>query len=80
MDWSFHIPYILLMLLLLFVAYGAFFKDWGRKHYELTRRIPFFSMFMPHELRDYVIIYKVLIITPLLIIISFYIFLIIRSG
>ena len=80
MDFSLHITFIVCILLFIFIVYGAWFKDFGQKHYEIVRRFPFFSVFMPKTVRAYVIVYKVQVVTSLLVLIIAYIFLLIRSD
>ena len=64
-----------LILICLYVAYGAFFKDWGGKHYIVTRGLPeFFKFSMPRDVKNYRRVYKGLILFTLIILIGLLVF------
>ena len=80
MTFFLHGMMIVTILLLGFINYGAWFKDFGIKYYRMTRRAPFFSIFTPRRERTFVIFYKTMVIVSFLLVVSVYIWIIIIGA
>ena len=72
-----HITLITFFLLSIYLVYGAWKKDFARKHYEIIQHYyPSFFLW-PKRLSMYTIIYKMLVFFSLLLSIALYILFII---
>jgi hypothetical protein len=69
-----------IILLIGFINYGAWFKDFGENYYRMTRRVPFFSLFAPRRERTFVIFYKTMAIFSFLLVVFEYVWIIIIGA
>ena len=74
-----HILFIILILLCGFVVYGAWQKDFGRKHYLMVKRyFPDLLPLMSKDINRYELIYKIMVTSVLFILSVMYIFFLLK--
>ena len=63
-----HIGFIIVIIFSIYLVYGAWFKDFGRKFYNGLQLLPdFYSIFWPKSLKGSVIAFKVLALSMLVL-------------